>query len=254
MSAINHFINPARVLMLTAGLAVCCGMGRAQALGTAAVTEADIARVQRSQPVITEEDMARAAKAHRLPQEAALERPPKSSPNIDALPQPAVSPPLDLEALARGYQTNTENMAMAPGLSAKPELMIFISFSMPQPTLQRLVDQAARAQATLVIRGFVDGSLRETVQRMQALIGQRQVAVQIDPQAFDRFAVTRTPTFVLVRAGARGEPCGAIQCLPAQAYMAASGDVSLDYALEFIGRQAPGFAKEARMYMKRLGR
>lgn len=240
--------------MLTASLAACCGVSCAWAQGTAAVTEADIARVQRNQPVITEADMARAAKAHRLPNDAVLERPPGASPRIDALPQPAASLPLDLEALARGYQANTENMAMAQGLSAKPDLLIFISFAMPPATLQRLVDQAARAQATLLIRGFVDGSLRATVQRMQALIGQRQVAVQIDPQAFDRFAVTRTPTFVLVRAGARGEPCGAIQCLPAAAYMAASGDVSLDYALEFIGRQAPGITKEARLYQKRLGR
>lgn len=254
MSAINHFTHAARLLPLAASLAVCCGMSSAQALGTAVVTEADIARVQRNQPVITEQDMARAAKAHRLPIDAALERPPKSSPNIDALPQPALSPPLNLEALARGYQAGTDHMAMAQGLSAKADLMIFISFSMPQPTLQRLVDQAARAQATLLIRGFVDGSLGETVKRMQSLIGQRQVAVQIDPQAFDRFAVTRTPTFVLVRAGTRGEPCGAGQCLPAEAYMATSGDVSLDYALEFIERQAPRFTRDARMYLKTLGR
>ncbi|RJG00559.1 type-F conjugative transfer system pilin assembly protein TrbC [Noviherbaspirillum sedimenti] len=251
MSAINHFTQAARLLAL-ASLAACYGMGSAQAQGTAAVTEADIARVQRNQPVITDQDMARAAKAHRLPMDAALERLPKSSPNIDALPQPAASSPLDLEALARGYQAGTEGMAMTQGLSARPALMIFISFSMPQPTLQRLVDQAARAQATLLIRGFVDGSLRETVTRMQALIGQRQVAVQIDPQAFDRFAVTRTPTFVLVRAGAKGEPCGAGQCLPAEAFMATSGDVSLDYALAFIERQAPRFARDARMYVKKL--
>lgn len=252
MSAINHFASAARLLALAASLAACCGMDSAQAQGMAAVTEADIARVQRNQPVVTEEDMARAAKAHRLPMEAAQDRPPNSIPNLDALPQPAASPPLDLEALARGYQAGAEGMATPQGLSARPELMIFISFAMPQPTLQRLVDQAARAQATLLIRGFVDGSLRETVTRMQALIGQRQVAVQIDPQAFDRFAVTRTPTFVLVRAGAKGEPCGADQCLPAEAYMATSGDVSLDYALELIERQAPRFAKEARMYAKKL--
>ncbi|HCY63207.1 MAG TPA: type-F conjugative transfer system pilin assembly protein TrbC [Oxalobacteraceae bacterium] len=248
MSAINLFPNAARLLPLAASLVACSALAQ----GTAAVTEADIARVQRNQPVITEQDMARAAKAHRLPLDAALDRPPHSSPNIDALPQPAQSSPRDLAALARGYQAGAEGMAMAQELSASPGLMIFISFSMPQPTLQRLVDQAARAQATLLIRGFVDGSLRETVKRMQALIGQRQVAVQIDPQAFDRFAVTRTPTFVLVRAGAKAQPCGAGQCLPAEAYMATSGDVSLDYALEFIERQAPRFAKDARMYVKKL--
>ena len=42
-------------------------------------------------------------------------------------------------------------------------------------------------------RGFADGSLRTTVAQVQRLIGDRQVVVQIDPQAFDRYAVTRVP-------------------------------------------------------------
>ena len=72
-------------------------------------------------------------------------------------------------------------------------LLVFVSFAMPEATITRLLDQASRARATLVLRGFVNGSLRDTVERMQRLIGNRQVAVQIDPQAFDRFSIVRTP-------------------------------------------------------------
>ncbi|WP_250111331.1 TrbC family F-type conjugative pilus assembly protein, partial [Escherichia coli] len=71
----------------------------------------------------------------------------------------------------------------------------------------------------MVLRGFVGGSLQQTVQRTQQLIGQRQVGFQIDPQAFDRFSVTATPTFVLLRAGAVPAPCAAGTCFPASGYV-----------------------------------
>ena len=76
-------------------------------------------------------------------------------------------------------------------------------------------------------------------------IRDSKVAFQIDPQSFERFAVDRTPTFVLVRAGAQPVSCGDAQCFRNDAYVSVSGDVSLDYALEFMQRQAPGLNGEA---------
>lgn len=254
MLATNSLPHGARTTLLSAVLiaaAICISGAMAQA--NPAVTDADIARAQRNQPVITEQDMARAQQKHRMPSDEELSRVPiPAAPNIDALPRPGASRPVDLEALAKGYEANADRMAATQGVSSGPGLMIFVSFSMPQPTLQRLVDQAARSHATLLVRGFVNGSLRDTVARVQDLIGNRQVAFQIDPQAFDRFSVSKTPTFVLVRAGSQGQACSAGLCLPSDAFAAASGDVSLDYALEFIERQAPRFAKDARTYLKKI--
>lgn len=251
MSASNHFPQVAGATLLAAVLMVAeTGMHGATAQ---AVTDADIARAARGQPVITEQDMERARQKHRMPTEGELLRVPiPAAPKLDALPAPASSRPFDLEALAKGYEANADRMATAQGIQAGPGLLIFVSFSMPEPTLQRLIDQAAKAQASLVIRGFVNGSLRETVAHAQGLIGNRQVAFHIDPQAFDRFAVAKTPTFVLVRDGAQGQACSAGLCFPADAFVATSGDVSLDYALEFIERQAPRFAKDARRYLKKI--
>ncbi len=132
--------------------------------------------------------MARAAQRHRLPPSLLAEQAPSVSaaPRIDALPQPIQPPaPLDLAALARGFDAA---VAATPGqgLNGGPRLLVFVSFSMPERTWQRLLQQAERAQATLVLRGLVNGSLRQTVLRMQQLIGKRKVAVQIDPQAFAR--------------------------------------------------------------------
>lgn len=221
----------------------------------AAVTDADIERTKQSQPPITEQDIERARQRHRMPGDAELSRVPvPSTPRIEALPQPANRTPIDLGALARGFDAQAGQPALQP--PSGPGLLVFISFAMPEAALARLVDQAARARASLVLRGLVDGSLSKTVTRVQGLIaglgGARQVSVQIDPQAFDRFSVTQTPTFVLVRDGAQPQSCAAGMCFAADAYAMAAGDVSLDYALAFFQRSAPKLARDAGVFAKRL--
>lgn len=217
------------------------------------VTDADIERVRREQPTITEQDIELARQRHRMPSEAELQAAPvPARPNLDALPPPAARAPIDLEALARGYASQADAMRQAQGLASGPGLLVFVSLSIPQPTLQRLIDQAARAKASIVLRGFAQGSLRTTVAQVQRLIGDRQVGVQIDPQAFDRYAVTRVPTFVLVRDGTRPAACAGGSCAPAEAFLRTSGDVSLDYALEHMARSAPAFRPAADTFLKRI--
>lgn len=227
------------------------GVGQ-PAPATPVVTEADMARAAKRQPTITDRDIEQAAKKHRMPTDAELARVPiQGTPRIDALPQPQVRRPVDLGAIAKGYEA-MEQTGAAGALNAGPTLLVFVSFSMPEPALARLVDQAARSGATLVLRGFVGNSLQQTVQRTQQLIGQREVGFQIDPQAFDRFSVSVTPTFVLLRTGAVPEPCAAGTCFPSSGYVSTAGDVSVDYALEFIKRGAPGFQQEADSFLRRM--
>ncbi len=254
MSASNPSLYPACAAALAAVLVTTTPcMHDALAQGSPVVTDADIERARRSQPVISDDDIARAQKKHRMPTESELIRVPvPAAPMLDALPSPSAARTIDLGALAKGYEVDAERMASAQGIQSGPRLLVFVSFSMPERTLQRLVDQTAKAQASLVIRGFVNGSLRETVARAQGLIGNRQVAFQIDPQAFDRFAVVKTPTFVLVQGDAQGQACGAGLCFLPDAFVATSGDVSLDFALEFIERGAPRFARDARRYLKNI--
>jgi conjugal transfer pilus assembly protein TrbC len=235
---------------VSAGLALAFS-GTVWAQRPPTVTDADIERARRVQPVITDRDIERAQQKHRTPTDAELARVPvPSTPKVEALPQPATRTPIDLEALAKGFDAQTDPQAVT--VKAGPGLLIFVSFSMPEPTLTRLVDQAARARASLVLRGFVNGSLRETVEHIQRLIGSRQASLQIDPQAFDRFAIVRTPSFVLVRDGARPQPCGAGLCFANDEFALAAGDVSLDHALEHIQRTSPRLAKSAGGFLKRM--
>ena len=239
----------ARALGLTAAL-----LASAQALAQnpPVITDADIERVRREQPAITEGDIDAARRKYSMPGDAELRYAPVPTPNVEALPQPLSRTPIDLEALARGYASQADAMTQAQGLATGPGLLVFVSLSMPRPTLQRLVGQAARAKASIVLRGFANGSLRDTVAQVQGLIGSRQVAVQIDPLAFDRFAVTRVPTFVLVRDGTRPVACASGSCAPADSFLRTSGDVSLDYALEHMRRSAPGFGPPADTFLKRI--
>ena len=239
----------ARALGLTAALLAST---QALAQNPPVITDADIERARRDQPAITEGDIDAARRKYSMPGDAELRYAPVPNPNVEALPQPLSRTPIDLEALARGYASKAEAMTQAQGLATGPGLLVFVSLSMPRPTLQRLVDQAARAKASIVLRGFANGSLRDTVAQVQGLIGSRQVAVQIDPLAFDRFAVTRVPTFVLVRDGTRPAACASGSCAPADSFLRTSGDVSLDYALEHMRRSAPGFGPPADTFLKRI--
>ncbi len=178
--------------------------------------------------------------------------PAKVMPRVDALPVPATQTPVDLEALARGFAAGTGAPTL-PGTD-EPRLIVFISLSMPEATLARLVDQAARARAQLLLRGLSEGSLPRTAARIQQLIGTRAVAVQIDPRAFDRYAIQRVPSFVLARPGAHDAACNGEQCARSDDHVVAAGDVSLDFALDHFQRSAPAFAKDAGRFLARLGR
>ncbi|MFT3815741.1 MAG: type-F conjugative transfer system pilin assembly protein TrbC [Acidovorax sp.] len=237
-------------------LAAAAVLPMAWAAADPAVTEADIERARRAQPTVTEQDIEQARRQHSVQVDVPASAPSSAAASVDALPQPAARTPIDLEALARGYASQADAMEAAQGLVQGqikgPGLFVFVSLSMPRPTLERLVDQAARARASVILRGLTRGSLRETVAQVQPLIGTRQLAVQIDPQAFDRFAIERVPSFVLVRDGTRPESCASGSCAPPEAFLRTAGDVSLDYALEHMVRAAPGFRADAAGFLKRL--
>jgi conjugal transfer pilus assembly protein TrbC len=199
-------------------------------------------------PSVTDADIERARRQHRMPTEAELARVPiPGAPRIENLPQPVTRMPIDLEAISKGFdvENGSQAAAMTPG-KAGPKVLIFVSFAMPEATLQRLVDQAARAGATLVLRGLINGSIRDTVNRMQALIRGRRVAVQIDPESFDRYGIVMIPTFVLVTEGAGNESCTSRVCSSSRQSVKVAGDVTLDYAIQHLNQRSQSSARPKR--------
>lgn len=231
-------------IRLSVAFAVLLGSLPVAAQPVPVITDEDLARVRRETPIVTENDVRRVQQQHSVP------APPAGTavtPRVDALPKPLTNAIPNLGDIAQGYAQGP-----APTLASGPGLLVFVSLAMPEPTLARLIDQAARARAALLIRGFANSSLRETVARIQRLVGKREVAVLIDPQAFDRYAVKRVPTFVLARDSSRPAGCAGGTCPPPTDFVSATGDVSLDYALDQLRRAAPRFGPDADVFLARL--
>lgn len=167
-----------------------------------------------------------------------------ASPRIENLPVP-VTPevPVDIHALAERYAE-----AGAPAAVERPTLLAMVSLSIPRASLQRLIADAERTGATLVMRGLANGSIRETMRIAMELIGERQVAWTIDPELFPRFGVEAVPAYVLLPAGVSARECGGTVCFGEDSYVRLAGDVPIDYALEKMELAAPEFAAAARHF------
>lgn len=235
-----------------AALALACAGALAQP-APPPVTDADIERARREAPVVTDADVERARRLHAPTAPGALTRSAPGAVNVEALPVPATPATVDLGAVARGYAAIGAGGGASALRAHEPALLVFVSLAMPEPALALLAEQAARARATLVLRGVHDDSLARTVARVHSLVGRHPVAVQIDPQAFSRYGVTVVPTVVVVRAGTAQAGCAQQSCpADASAFVGVSGDVSLDYALEHVARHAPDFAADAASLLARL--
>lgn len=154
---------------------------------------------------------------------------------------------VDVLEIAKQY----EQQAAPAAKPAKPqELIVFVSFSMPEESLKRLAAQTERAGGVLVLRGFKDGSLKATTRAVQEL-GLAGTSFQINPPAFAKYKVQTVPTVVLTKPEAATQIDGE-GCALADTYSSVAGDTSLDFALEAIGRNDKLFAYMAEQYVTKI--
>jgi len=73
-----------------------------------------------------------------------------------------------------------------------PDLLIFVSFSMPFESLKALNLQTQKHGGKLVFRGLVGGSFKEMTQKLKGF----EVEVLIDPTLFRKHQVESVPTFI----------------------------------------------------------
>lgn len=180
---------------------------------------------------------------------AVAQHPAPAMPRLDNLPAPATTQAADIAAIASGY----EAQARSRGTSAppSPHILIMVSFSMPPTSLVRLADQARRGGGVLVLNGLKDGSLTATARAVHHVFGKQGAPLQIDPRAFSRYAVSAVPTFVLLGPDSKPQPCSGDACA-ASGFAKASGDVTLDYALEQIASAHPTWQPAAQVILRRL--
>jgi len=108
---------------------------------------------------------------------------------------PASSQGVDVAALARQYQ----DVAQAKITSGAPSLLVFVSFSMPEPSLRALEQQVSLVGGQLVIRGFIDNSLSKTSDAVSKILVNGRGGLSIDPPAFQQYHITEIPAFVVTQ-------------------------------------------------------
>lgn len=174
---------------------------------------------------------------------------------------PGDSAPADIAKLLTGAP---QIASAAAGERPAAGVIVLASFAMPEDSLRALVLDARRAGAPVVIRGFSGGSLRETANRMRALVGGSEPGagrppedlfggVVIDPRVFRIFGAEQVPVFI---ATAESLPdCDGLRCAaPAPAHDRIAGNMSLRAALEALSEQGNVGAAHARAALHRLER
>ena len=229
------------VLPLALLLAICLpGQGNSFAAGsgTALPGDEEIARAQ-----------AKVREAMRVVPESTVAREQfgQAMPNTERLPQPGAKAP-DIESIARKFQS-IKNSSPTAG-TGQPDLLIFVSFSMPREALIRTIEQAERAGGALVFRGLKGDSMKRMGEEVRALIGERNVSVAIHPPAFQQYSIRQVPAVVIANAKA-----GSVMedgCSKPETFAKVTGDVTLNFALDYIERKSPEWASVARAYRNRL--
>jgi conjugal transfer pilus assembly protein TrbC len=169
----------------------------------------------------------------------ATQNAPNTFPHIATPPRSGI----DLEALAKRYETKA-------GERKTDGLMVFASFTMPPATLKRLIADANRAGGVVVLRGFKDGSLKNTALAVSAL-GEAAGNVQINPEAFKKYRVNAVPAVVLVKPEGQ-ELVDNEGCALPDKYVMVAGDVGLGYALDDIAQRSLDFGDLAARYGRPL--
>jgi conjugal transfer pilus assembly protein TrbC len=136
---------------------------------------------------------------------------------------------------------------------AGPDLLVFVSTSLPVQTLKRLAIQTKQAGGIMVFRGITGGlgkqAFNEWVTKLKPVI-ETGANIQIDPESFGRYNVSVVPTYVIALQSEKN--CGAESCAAESSALA--GDVTLAYALEKFSSNGGRFGKVADSYLTRLER
>jgi conjugal transfer pilus assembly protein TrbC len=169
-------------------------------------------------------------------------------PRIERLPKPQATPS-DIGQIAESFRTLPISKP-APS-DRGPELMVFVSFSMPKASLDRIVAESEQTGAVLVLRGLKGNSLTRMGEEVAQLIGKRNVTAIVHPPAFTQFKVSQVPALVLANAS-QATRIGTDGCASPSSYVKVDGDVSQGYALDLIERQAPAWSEVAKRFASKL--
>lgn len=150
---------------------------------------------------------------------------------------------LDIEALMQKYQAQPQKArTQAPGEGRPQGLLAFVSFSMPEESLKKIIQQASTCGGVLILRGFHERSLAKTAAKIKAVMGDAKVAWKIDPKSFTAYQISAVPSYVLT----------APPSLSDGSYAKQVGDVTIESFLDAVQLQDKQLAPLAKTYLKKI--
>ena len=136
-----------------------------------------------------------------------------------------------------------------------PQFMVFVSTSMPEQALKRIIADTSAAGGVVVFRGFPGNSGKAFIAALSKVVEKDQqfASIGIDPRLFRAFDVTAVPTMVV--SSSDFTPCDGLTCKTTPPpFDRIEVNVTVRYALEtFAGENGPG-ALVARTALANLGR
>lgn len=114
-----------------------------------------------------------------------------------------------------------------------PSILVFVSFSMPQNSLEAYLRDAKKIHASVVIRGLIDNSFQKTFQKVATLVkSSGGDGIELNPLWFKRFDIQTVPAVVVVP---EGSSCFKSDfCHKESDFDVMTGDIVLSAALKEI--------------------
>jgi len=167
-----------------------------------------------------------------------------------AIEAPAATSGVDIKAILDRAGTSGRSVGDMKGV-ARDRLVVFVSFSMPDKALLQMLLATNRAGGTVAFRGFKNDNLDDTKVALEGFVRAGARNITISPSDFKRYGVHVVPAVALARDEVPEGMCAGSTCDTSQ-YVLVTGDVSLDYSLEYIAKQSVEFAPLADRYLAKL--
>lgn len=125
-------------------------------------------------------------------------------------------------------------------------LLVFVSSSMPEQTIKKIMLDTEKIGGTLILQGFVGGDFNQTREWLQHIIGDASDTsmnpnIAIDPTGFERFKITAVPAYMAIEGSL--PVCNDVQCpLPEHVFL--SGNVEVPWALRKLGDGKPEWQRQ----------
>lgn len=145
--------------------------------------------------------------------------------------------PVDFDEVVSAASANLKD-----NRGGAPLFMVFVSLSMPDAALKRVIHETSAAGGVVVFRGFPNNSAKQFLARLSKVIDKDSdyASIGIDPRLFRAFEVTAVPAYVVTSTDF--DLCDGLSCRTAPPpFDRMIGNVTVEYALSsFADDNGPG--------------